>query len=120
VPYIRPRRLTRKDCGSRVSLGARPISLRGLFAASPSNGLVGTSKDSYVRPLDPSGSHAASRVRALAARGKELALYGGNFFPLVCGQCHFAAQCFFPSASTAILRFDDSLCAREDTRDPHC
>src|SRR6202040_3594747 len=101
VPYYPPHPIT-EQIALTVFPGARPISLRGRFAGLTSTELVGTSKDSYVRPLDPSGHSAdepGPRLLAAAVQGSWPGTGGTPFRLVLVGNGSFAANAFFPYAS---------------------
>jgi len=70
VPYYPPHPIT-EEIALTVFPGARPIRLLGPIAGLTAAELVATSKDSYVRPLHPTGTAgdapAAPGPRLLAA-----------------------------------------------------
>ncbi|MFL5268691.1 MAG: Gldg family protein, partial [Stellaceae bacterium] len=75
VPYYPPHPIT-QQIALTVFAGARPIRLRGPVAGLTAAELVATSKDSHVRPLDPTARPADAaatapgpRLLAAAAQG---------------------------------------------------
>jgi ABC-2 type transport system permease protein len=108
VPFYAPHPIT-MDIALTVFPGARPIRLLQPVDGITAAPLVATSKDSYVRPLNPTATVSAST----AATGPQLlaaALTGnwpGNgqapFRLVLVGNAGFAANAFFPYASNGDL-----------------
>ena len=118
VPYYPPHPIT-EQIALTVFPGARPISLRGRFAGLTS--LIGTSKDSYVRPLDPSGHSAdepGPRLLAAAVQGSWPGTGGTPFRLVLVGNASFAANAFFPYASNGDLAVSMIRWCAEDTATP--
>jgi hypothetical protein len=123
VPYYPPHPIT-MDLALTVFPGARPIRLLGPVAGVTAKGLVATSKDSQVRPLNPTVPAAASP----AAAGPQLlaaALSGtwpragrSPFRLVVVGNAGFAANAFFPYASNGDLVVSMVRWLAEDTATP--
>jgi len=120
VPYYPPHPIT-EQIALTVFPGARPISLRGRFAGLTSTELIGTSKDSYVRPLDPSGHSAdepGPRLLAAAVQGSWPGTGGTPFRLVLVGNASFAANAFFPYASNGDLAVSMIRWCAEDTATP--
>jgi ABC-2 type transport system permease protein len=120
VPYYPPHPIT-EQIALTVFPGARPISLRGRVAGLTSTELVATSKDSYVRPLDPS-VHTADkpgpRLLAAAVQGSWPGRGGAPLRLVVVGNASFAANAFFPYVSNGDLAVSMIRWCAEDTATP--
>jgi ABC-2 type transport system permease protein len=120
VPYYPPHPIT-EQIALTVFPGARPISLRGKVAGVTSTELVPTSKDSYVRPLDPS-VHTADkpgpRLLAAAVQGSWPGTGGAPFRLVLVGNASFAANAFFPYVSNGDLAVSMIRWCAEDTATP--
>jgi hypothetical protein len=124
VPYYPPHPIT-DQIALTVFPGARPIRLRepvtGLITAE----LIATSKDSYVRPLDPTGHPADSRAAALGPRSLAAAAQGiwpgaghAPFRLVLIGNASFASNAFFPYASNGDLAVSMIRWLADDTATP--
>jgi hypothetical protein len=105
VPYYPPHPIT-QELALTVFPGARPIRLRRAVASLTAVELVATSKDSYVRPLDPSAAAAAApglRLLAAAVRGTWPEAGRAPFRLVLVGNASFATNAFFPYASNGDL-----------------
>lgn len=105
VPYYPPHPIT-EQVALTVFPGARPIRLRGPVAGLTASELVATSKDSYVRPLDPSvrlEHEPGPQLLAAAVQGMSPAPGGAPFRLVLVGSSSFAANAFFPYASNGDL-----------------
>ena len=120
VPYYPPHPIT-EQIALTVFPGARPIRLRGPVVGLTAAELVVTSKDSYVRPLDPS-VHAADkpgpRLLAAAVQGPWPGSGGAPFRLVVVGSASFAANAFFPYASNGDLAVSMIRWLADDTATP--
>jgi ABC-2 type transport system permease protein len=120
VPYYPPHQIT-EQIALTVFPSARPISLRGRVADLTSTELVATSKDSYVRPLDPSVHPAdkpGARLLAAAVQGSWPGTSGPPFRLVLVGNASFAANAFFPYASNGDLAVSMIRWCAEDTATP--
>jgi hypothetical protein len=120
VPYYPPHLIT-KEIALTVFLGARPIRLLGPVAGLTAAELVATSKDSYVRSLDPSiHTPGAPGPRLLAAAVQGSWPRGGRapFRLVLVGNASFAANAFFPYASNGDLAVSMIRWLAEDTATP--
>jgi ABC-2 type transport system permease protein len=120
VPYYPPHPIT-EQIALTVFPGARPISLREKVAGLTSTELVATSKDSYVRPLDPSVHRAEKpgpRLLAAAVQGSWPGTSGVPFRLVLVGNASFAANAFFPYASNGDLAVSMIRWLAEDTATP--
>jgi hypothetical protein len=120
VPYHPPHPIT-EQIALTVFPGARPISLSGRVAGFISTELVATSKDSYVRPLDPSVHPAdkpGPRLLAAAMQGSWPGTGGAPFRLVLVGNASFAANAFFPYASNGDLAVSMIRWCAEDTATP--
>jgi len=120
VPYYPPHPIT-EQIALTVFPGARPIRLRGPVAGLTPAELVATSKDSYVRPLDPSAHTTAApgpRLLAAAVQGTWPASGGAPFRLVLVGNASFAANAFFPYASNGDLAVSMIRWLADDTATP--
>jgi ABC-2 type transport system permease protein len=120
VPYYPPHPIT-EQIALTVFPGARPISLRGRVAGLISMELVATSKDSFMRPLDPSVPTAdkpGPRLLAAAVQGSWPGTGGAPFRLVLVGNASFAANAFFPYASNGDLAVSMIRWLAEDTATP--
>jgi ABC-2 type transport system permease protein len=120
VPYYPPHPIT-EQITLTVFPGARPIGLRGRVAGLTSTELVATSKDSYVRPLDPSVHPAdkpGPRLLAAAMEGSWPDTGGPPFRLVLVGNASFAANAFFPYASNGDLAVSMIRWCAADTATP--
>ena len=120
VPYYPPHLIT-EEIALTVFLGARPIRLLGPIAGLTAAELVATSKDSYVRSLDPSiHTPGAPGPRLLAAAVQGSWPRGGRapFRLVLVGNASFAANAFFPYASNGDLAVSMIRWLAEDTATP--
>jgi hypothetical protein len=120
VPYYSPHPIT-EQIALTVFPGARPISLAGRVAGLTSIELVATSKDSYVRPLDPSlhpADKPGPRLLAAAVQGSWQGTGGAPFRLVLVGNASFAANAFFPYASNGDLAVSMIRWLAEDTATP--
>jgi hypothetical protein len=120
VPYYPPHPIT-EQIALTVFPGARPISLRGRVSGLASMELAATSKDSYVRPLDPS-VHTADKpgpqLLAAAVQGSWPGTGNAPFRLVLVGNASFAANAFFPYASNGDLAVSMIRWLAEDTTTP--
>jgi ABC-2 type transport system permease protein len=121
VPYYPPHPIT-EEIALTVFPEARPIRLLGPVSGLTTAELVATSKDSYVRPLHPTGTGDAtaapgSRVLAAAVQGT---WPGGRapFRLVLVGNASFASNTFFPYASNGDLAVSMVRWLAEDTATP--
>jgi gliding motility-associatede transport system auxiliary component len=124
VPYYPPHPIT-EQIALTVFPGARPIRLREPVAGLTATELVATSKDSYVRPLDPTihaadATAAAPGPRLIAAAVQGTWPGGGHaqFRLVLVGDASFAANAFFPYASNGDLAVSMIRWLAEDTATP--
>jgi ABC-2 type transport system permease protein len=123
VPYYPPHPIT-EEIALTVFPGARPIRLFGPIAGLTAAELVATSKDSYVRPLNPTstgGDAAASpgaRLLAAAVQGIWPGAGTAPFRLVLVGSASFAANAFFPYASNGDLAVSMIRWLAEDTATP--
>ena len=110
--------------GAGIFLGARPIRLLGPVKGVTATALIGTSKDSYVRPVNPTqpaaGSSAAAGQQLLAAAlsGTWPGAGRAPFRLVLVGNAGFAANAFFPYASNGDLVVSMIRWLAEDTATP--
>jgi hypothetical protein len=120
VPYYPPHPIT-EEIALTVFPGARPITMLGPIRGLTAVELVATSKDSYVRPLDPS-VHTASapgpRLLAAAVQGTWPGAGRAPFRLVLVGNASFAANGFFPYASNGDLAVSMIRWLAEDTATP--
>jgi ABC-type uncharacterized transport system involved in gliding motility auxiliary subunit len=91
------------------------------MAGLASTALVATSKDSYVRPLDPSAHPAENpgpQLLAAAVQGSWPGTGGAPFRLVLVGNASFAANAFFPYASNGDLAVSMIRWLAEDTATP--
>jgi hypothetical protein len=120
VPYYPPHPIT-EQVALTVFPAARPIRLRGPVAGLTAAELVATSKDSYVRPLDPSAhpEHQTGPQLLAAAVQGSWPVPGSAYFRLVLvGNSSFAANAFFPYASNGDLAVSMIRWLADDTATP--
>ncbi|HEX9534296.1 MAG TPA: Gldg family protein [Stellaceae bacterium] len=123
VPYYPPHPIT-EEIALTVFPGARPIRLFGPIGGLTAAELVATSKDSYVRPLHPTGTagDAAAapgpRLLAAAVQGAWPGAGRANFRLVLVGSASFAANAFFPYASNGDLAVSMIRWLAEDTATP--
>jgi hypothetical protein len=126
VPYYPPHPIT-EEIALTVFPGARPVRLLGPIAGLTAAELVATSKDSYVRPLRPTGTGgtggnaAASpgaRLLAAAVQGIWPGAGSAPFRLVLVGSASFAANAFFPYASNGDLAVSMIRWLAEDTATP--
>ncbi|MBV8507755.1 MAG: Gldg family protein [Alphaproteobacteria bacterium] len=120
VPYYPPHPIT-EEIALTVFPGARPIRLLGPIAGLTATELVATSKDSYVRPLDPSVRAAVAtgpRLLAAAVQGTWPGTGTAPFRLVLVGNASFAANAFFPYASNGDLAVSMIRWLAEDTATP--
>jgi hypothetical protein len=123
VPYYPPHPIT-EQIALTVFPGARPIRLRGPVAGFTAAELVATSKDSYVRPLDPTlranATEGATGPCLLAAAVQGIWPGGGRaqLRLVLVGDASFATNAFFPYASNGDLAVSMIRWLAEDTATP--
>ena len=123
VPYYPPHPIT-EEIALTVFPGARPIRLLGPIAGLTAAELVATSKDSYVRPLNPTGTggDAAASPGARLLAGAVQGIWPGAgtapFRLVLVGSASFAANAFFPYASNGDLAVSMIRWLAEDTATP--
>jgi hypothetical protein len=120
VPYYPPHPIT-EEIALTVFPGARPIRLLGPIAGVTAAELVATSKDSYVRPLDPSAHTAPAPGPRLLGAAVQGSWPGGGRAPfrlVLVGNASFAANAFFPYASNGDLAVSMIRWLAEDTATP--
>jgi hypothetical protein len=120
VPYYPPHPIT-EEIALTVFPGARPIRLLGPIAGLTAAELVATSKDSYVRPLDPSVHTPGAPGPRLLAAAVQGSWPGGGRAPfrlVLVGNASFAANAFFPYASNGDLAVSMIRWLAEDTATP--
>jgi ABC-type uncharacterized transport system len=120
VPYYPPHPIT-EEIALTVFPGARPITLLGPIRGLTAAELVATSKDSYVRPLDPSVHTAGApgpRLLATAVQGSWPDGGRAPFRLVLVGNASFAANAFFPYASNGDLAVSMIRWLAEDTATP--
>ena len=124
VPYYPPHPIT-EQIALTVFPSARPIRLRGSVAGLTAAELVATSKDSYVRPLDPTlhttdapAAATGPRLLAAAAQGTWPGGARAQFRLVLVGDASFAANAFFPYASNGDLAVSMIRWLAEDTAAP--
>ena len=104
---------------------ARPIRLHHPAAGLTAAQLVATSKDSYVRPLDPA-AHATDaptaapgpHLLAAAVQGTWPGTGRGPFRLVLIGNASFASNAFFPYASNGDLAVSMIRWLADDTATP--
>jgi gliding motility-associatede transport system auxiliary component len=124
VPYYPPHPIT-EQIALTVFPGARPIRLRHPAAGLTAAELVATSKDSYVRPLDPA-AHATDaptsapgpRLLAAAVQGTWPGTGRAPFRLVLIGNASFASNAFFPYASNGDLAVSMIRWLADDTATP--
>ncbi len=120
VPYYPPHAIT-EEIALTVFPGARPIRLLAPIGGLTAAELVATSKDSYVRPLDPSVRAAGApgpRLLAAAVQGTWPGTGTAPFRLVLVGNASFAANAFFPYASNGDLAVSVIRWLAEDTATP--
>jgi hypothetical protein len=123
VPYYPPHPIT-ADLALTVFPGARAIRLLAPVAGVTAKALVMTSKDSYLRPVNPTqlaaGSPAAAGPQLLAAAlsGSWPGAGQAPFRLVLVGNAAFAANAFFPYASNGDLVVSMIRWLAEDTATP--
>ena len=123
VPYYPPHPIT-VELALTVFPGARPIRLLRPVDGITAKALIATSKDSYVRPVNPTqpaaGSPAATGPQLLAAAVSGTWPGGGRapFRMVLVGDAGFAANAFFPYASNGDLVVSMIRWLAEDTATP--
>jgi hypothetical protein len=121
VPYYPPHPITAQVALS-VFPGARPIRLAGSITGVTAEPLVATSKDSRVRPLNPTAVAAPDvepRLLAAALHGRWPGAAGAKPFRLVLvGSAGFVANAFFPYASNGDLAVSMIRWLADDTATP--
>ena len=120
VPYYPPHPIT-EEIALTVFPGARPIRLLGPIGGLTAAELVATSKDSYVRPLDPSAHTPGApgpRLLAAAVQGTWPGAGRAPFRLVLVGNASFAANAFFPYASNGDLAVSMIRWLAEDTATP--
>lgn len=124
VPYYPPHAIT-EQIALTVFPGARPIRLREPAAGLTAAELVATSKDSYVRPLDPTARAADTpaaapgpRLLAAAVQGTWPSAGRAPFRLVLIGNASFASNAFFPYASNGDLAVSMIRWLAEDTATP--
>jgi ABC-2 type transport system permease protein len=120
VPYYPPHPIT-EQVALTVFPGSRPIRLREPVAGLTAAELVATSKDSYVRPLDPSAHiehEPGPQLLAAAVQGTWPAAGGAPFRLVLVGNSSFAANAFFPYASNGDLAVSMIRWLADDTATP--
>jgi hypothetical protein len=123
VPYYPPHPIT-EEIALTVFPGARPIRLLGSVGGVTAAELVATSKDSYVRPLHPTGTggDAATspgpRLLAAAVQGIWPGTGSALFRLVLVGNAGFAGNAFFPYASNGDLAISMIRWLAEDTATP--
>jgi ABC-type uncharacterized transport system involved in gliding motility auxiliary subunit len=120
VPYYPPHPIT-EEIALTVFPGARPIRLLGPIGGLTAAELVATSKDSYVRPLHPTGTAGGAaaapgpRLLAAAVQGTWPGAGRTPFRLVLVGSASFAANAFFPYASNGDLAVSMIRWLAEDT-----
>jgi ABC-type uncharacterized transport system involved in gliding motility auxiliary subunit len=123
VPYYPPHPIT-EEIALTVFPGARPIRLLGPIRGLTAAELVATSKDSYVRPLRPTGkggdaaASPGTRLLAAALQGIWPGAGTAPFRLVLVGSASFAANAFFPYASNGDLAVSMIRWLAEDTTTP--
>jgi hypothetical protein len=123
VPYYPPHPIT-MDLALTVFPGARPVRLLRPVEGVTAKALVATSKDSYVRPLNPTMPAAASpaaagpQLLAAALSGTWPGAVRSKFRLVVVGNAGFAANSFFPDASNGDLVVSMIRWLAQDTATP--
>ena len=120
VPYYPPHPIT-EEIALTVFPGARPITLLVPIAGLTAAELVATSKDSYVRPLDPSVHTPGApgpRLLAAAVLGTWPVAGRAPFRLVLVGNASFASNAFFPYASNGDLAVSMIRWLAEDTATP--
>jgi len=119
-PYYPPHPIT-DEIALTVFPGARTIRVLGSVAGITATELIATSKDSYVRPLDPSvhGAEAPGpRTLAAAVEGTWSSGGGGHFRLVLTGNASFASNAFFAYASNGDLAVSMIRWLAEDSSTP--
>jgi hypothetical protein len=123
VPFYSPHPIT-TDLALTVFPGARPIRLLRPVDRITAASLIATSKDSFVRPVNPTatvaGTPAAAGPQLLAAAVSGTWPGGGraSFRLVLVGNAGFAANAFFPYASNGDLAVSMIRWLAEDTATP--
>jgi hypothetical protein len=123
VPYYPPHPIT-MELALTVFPGARPIRLLRPVDEVTAAPLIATSKDSYLRPVNPTqlaaGSSAAAGPQLLAAAlsGSWPGAGQAPFRLVLVGNAGFAANAFFPYASNGDLVVSMIRWLAEDTATP--
>jgi hypothetical protein len=120
VPYYPPHPIT-EQVALTVFPGARPIRLKAGVAGLKATELVATSKDSYVRPLNPTVHTADTpgpRLLAAAVEGTWPGAGRVAFRLVLVGNAGFADKAFFPYASKGDLAVSMIRWLAEDTATP--
>jgi gliding motility-associatede transport system auxiliary component len=124
VPYYPPHPIT-EQVALTVFPGARPIRLSGPVAGVTAAELVATSRDSYVRPLnptasapDPAGQTPGPRLLAVEVHGTWPDGGSAPFRLVLVGSASFAANAFFPYASNGDLGVSMIRWLADDTTTP--
>jgi hypothetical protein len=123
VPYYPPHPIT-EEIALTVFPGARPIRLLRPIGGLAAAELVATSKDSYVRPLHPTGTAGdapaspGARLLAAAVQGTWPDAGRAPFRLVLVGNASFAANAFFPYASNGDLAVSMIRWLAEDTATP--
>jgi ABC-type uncharacterized transport system len=120
VPYYSPHPIT-EELALTVFPEARPLRLRGPIAGLTAAELVATSKDSYVRPLDPSiptEKAPGPRLLAAAVQGTWPGAGRAPFRLVLVGNARFADNTFFSYASNGDLAVSMIRWLGEDTATP--
>jgi hypothetical protein len=123
VPYYPPHPIT-EEIALTVFPGARSLRLLGPIGGLTAAELVATSKDSYVRPLHPTGTAgdtaAAPGPHLLAATVQGVWAGAGRapFRLVLVGSASFTANAFFPYASNGDLAVSMIRWLAEDTATP--
>jgi gliding motility-associatede transport system auxiliary component len=123
VPYYPPHPIT-EEIALTVFPEARPIRLHGPVTGVNAAELVATSKDSYVRPLHPTGSASDApaapgpRLLAVAAQGTWPGGGRAPFRLILVGNASFAANAFFPYVSNGDLAVSMIRWLAEDVATP--
>jgi ABC-2 type transport system permease protein len=120
VPYYPPHPIT-DEIALTVFPGARPIRVLGPVTGIIATELIATSKDSYVRPLDPSVHSAGApgpRTLAAAVEGIWPGEGSDRFRLVLIGNASFASNAFFAYASNGDLAVSMIRWLAEDTGTP--
>jgi hypothetical protein len=124
VPYYPPHPIT-AQLALTVFPGAREIRLLPPVAGVAATALIATSKDSQVRPLNPTapavapgGTSPGPRVLAAALRGTLPGAGHSPFRLVLVGSAGFAVNAFFPYASNGELAVAMIRWLADDTTTP--